>query len=321
MTADFKVLVTGVGGDIGVNILRCLQEGAYGPHLVGCDMDPHAFGRDCAPMFLQCPSASNQQAYKQFVDSVILNRNVRYIFPSSENEIRFFHATGCSYGKDDVHILINNATILDHFLDKYLTCVFLKKHGLPHPRTFLLGDYSGELGFPVVLKKRYGSGSKLVLIVENQGELDFYKGKYAHEGLVVQEHLGNKDEEYTAGVFSDGPQTFCILFRRYLAKDVGITRYAELVDEGVVKALAVEIARVSGLKGSINLQMRKVGQTFIPFEINPRISGTAFVRHFFGFKDVEWWLDMTRGLPVRYTPKYSRGIAIRAVSEVFQDLC
>ena len=125
------------------------------------------------------------------------------------------------------------------------------------------------MSYPFILKKRWGSGSKLVLIVYNQNEFEFYKNKFGKSSLVVQELLGDADHEYTAGVFSDGEQTFSILFRRYLASEVGITKYAEFIEENPIAELASRIAEVSHLIGSINIQFRKVNNKFIPFEINP----------------------------------------------------
>ncbi len=319
--SDFTILVTAVGGDIGVNIVRCLSEGSYRTRLLGCDADPYAFGRKAIPTFLQCPRASQVVAYRRFIEGVIRDYKIKYIFPGSESEIMYFHEHRTAYEQQGIELMVNHQEVLKRFLDKHLTAVFLREHNLPYPKTFLLEDYTGGLDFPVILKRRRGSGSKLVLIVKNQWELDFYKNKYSEEDLIVQEYLGTKDEEYTGGVFSDGRQTFSILFRRYLAADAGITLYAELVNNQTFTQLANRIADACYLEGSINIQLRKVGEEFIPFEINPRISGTAFIRHRFGFKDVEWWLDMKRGIALQYCPKYRRGGAVRAVSEVFLDLC
>jgi carbamoyl-phosphate synthase large subunit len=283
-------------------------------------MDRYAFGRDGVPTFVQCPSAGDAEAYERFIDGAVRTHGVKYILPSSEREIGYFHRHRSTYADRGVEVLINNGVILDHFLDKFLTVDFLRRHALPHPRTFLLEAYRGELGYPVVLKKRWGSGSKLVLVARDDEELAFYHGRHGGETLVVQEYLGTPDDEYTAGVFADGTRVYSILFRRYLASDAGITRYAELVAEPDIQGLAENLARVTGLRGSINIQARKVGAVLVPFEINPRISGTAFVRHYFGFRDVEWWLDMKEGMPIRYSPKYAHGVAVRAVSETFFDL-
>ena len=199
-----KILVTGVGGDIGVNILRCLQDGPYAKDLIGCDKDFYAWGRNIVSEFLQAPSATEKESYKKFIQKVITNYNVKYIYPGSESEILFFHEHREFFKGWNINMLINNSLILDNFLDKYKTAKFLENKNLPSPKTFLVEEYEGELRYPFVLKKRWGSGSKLVLIIYNQYEFEFYKKKFEKESLVVQEYLGSVDHEYTAGVSDDG---------------------------------------------------------------------------------------------------------------------
>jgi len=316
-----KILVTGVGGDIGVNILRCLKEGSYANDLIGCDRDPYAWGRSVSPKFLQAPSALEKVAYEQFIQNTVKKYNIGYVYPGSEPEILFFHKHRDSFKDWGIKVLINNAMIVDNFLDKYKTAIFLAEKNLPSPKTFLLEQYKGELSYPFILKKRWGSGSKLVLVVCNQNEFEFYKNKFGIESLIVQEYLGSEEHEYTAGVFSNGNQTYSILFRRYLASDVGITKFAEFIEENPIAELASRIAEVSHLIGSINIQFRKVNNKFIPFEINPRISGTAYIRHYFGFRDIEWWLKLLMKKEIKtYDSKFNKGIAVRAVQEVFLDV-
>ncbi len=315
-----SVLVTAVGGDIGDNIVKCLQDREPSLTIYGSDMDPYAFGRVRVKEFF-CPTpAVKESEYAAFLAEIIKQKKIRYIFPSSEAEIEYFHRNRAKYLSQNVHVMINNPLILDNFSDKYQTSLFLKDKGVDFPRTFLLNEYNNQLPFPVLIKKRKSSGSKIVLIVNNPEEMQFYRKKYLKEDLIVQEYIGHKDEEYTIGVFSDGKNTHCIGLRRYLASDAGITRFAELVYDPEINALGCKVAQLTGLEGCLNIQVRKTDKGFIPFEINPRISGTSYIRHYFGFKDVQWWLDMKEGRPIQYVPKFERGFAVRAVREVFLDL-
>lgn len=318
---DLSILVTGIGGDIGVNIVKCLKESAYKAKIYGCDADPYAFGKNKVIEFFQSPHAKREKEYFEFLKKVVRAKNINYIYPAPEAEIEYFHHHRDTGKQLNVEVMINNNMILDTFLDKYLTSEFLKEKGLPWARSFLMDQYRGELNYPLIIKKRRGSGSKLVLVVNNDEEFDFYKRKYAHEDLIVQEYLGNPSEEYTLGVFSDGQQSYCIPFRRHLFSDAGVTRLAELVVNNKLEQLGRAVAKVTKLAGSLNIQLRKTGDRYVPFEINPRVSGTAYVRHCFGFRDVEWWLDMKEKKQIQYTPKYRQGVAVRAISEVFYDMC
>lgn len=318
---DLSVFVTGIGGDIGDNIVRCLAASACPFKIYGCDVDKYAFGRNRVIEFFRSPHAKCEKEYFQFLKNTINAKNIDYIYPSSEAEIEYFHHHRDACKQLNVEIMINNNMILDTFLDKYRTSEFLKEQGLPYAKSFLMGEYKDDLKCPIIIKKRRGSGGKLVFVVNNGEELNFYKRKYAGEDLIVQEYLGSPSEEYTLGVFSDGKRSYCIGFRRHLFSDVGVTRFAELVVDNKLEQLGHDVAKATKLEGALNIQLRKIEDGYVPFEINPRVSGTAYLRHYFGFRDVQWWLDMKEKKEVQYVPKYRQGVAVRAISEVFYDLC
>jgi len=84
--------------------------------------------------------------------------------------------------------------------------------------------------------------------------------------------------------------------------------------------LSSKIAEAVSLRGSINIQSRRVGDVFLPFEINPRISGTVLFRKKFGFDDVSWWMDILSGKTYDYVPLFKSGRAIRHYSECYFDM-
>ena len=315
-----SVLVTGVGGDIGENIIKCLNESSYDLRIYGCDMAYYASGRERVEEFFHSPSATNKREYTEFLKNIVLNKQIDYIFPSSEVELEFFNENAGIFRDINACIIINSKEVLDNFLDKYSTSIFFREHGLPFARTFLVKEYSGDLSYPLIMKKNKGSGSKVVLIIKSDEELVFYTEKYKDDDMIIQEYLGNPDEEYTIGIFADGINCYSIAFRRYLSSDVGVTIYAELTIDKDIEKLGNAIAHAVNLEGAINVQVRKTDRGYIPFEINPRISGTAYVRHRFGFKDVQWCLDLEENQAIEYSPLYKSGIAIRTIKEVFYDL-
>jgi carbamoyl-phosphate synthase large subunit len=72
-----------------------------------------------------------------------------------------------------------------------------------------------------------------------------------------------------------------------------MTSFATIVNEKVLNDYAIKIAKEFNLNGSINIQSRKVNNSFYIFEINPRFSSTVYIRNHFGFKDVLWWIKDT----------------------------
>ena len=132
---------------------------------------------------------------------------------------------------------------------------------------------------------------------------------------IVQEYVGTTDEEYTMTIFSDGRVVNNIVFKRELGLG-SMSRYVELVHSGKCDDIATKIAANLDLKGSINVQMRKRGDEYFVFEINPRISSTIGFRQMIGFNDVEWWIDLVLNNEINsFDVKYDKVIGIRGVEE------
>lgn len=311
-----KVLITGVGGNIGQNVIKCLKDSSYKAYLVGCDIDLYAPGKKDVDKFFHAPQADMPEKYFKFIKRILEITELDYILPTTEVEIEFYDANRKFFNEYGLKLLINDSFVINTFSNKYRTVNFFKKNGINYPKTYKLSEYSNELEFPILVKPEKGSGSKKIEILYDENDLNYVKKK--DKDVIVQEIIGTIDEEYTVGIFSDGSKTYSIAFRRYLG--CGSTKFAELIKNNEIESLAKCIAKACKLKGSINLQMRKTEQGFIPFEVNPRLSSTVYFRHFFGFKDLEWWIDMYEGNKIKYKLKYNRGIGVRTISETFFDL-
>lgn len=313
-----NILISAVGGDIGQSIIKCLKDSRRDITLTGCDMDKFAAGRIQVANFLVVPRASAAGEYLKSIRAIVRKFKVSHIIPSSEPEIQFFNKKGPEFLKSGVKILINSPFILDTFFDKFKTVEFLKKNGFLHPKTFLLKDFKNQLDYPLIIKARHGYGSRQLLKVKNLQELNFYK-KILNDAI-VQEEVGDKNEEYTTGVFSDGKNVHTITFKRKLGYG-SLSKIAQLVINKRISALGQNIARSVGLLGSINIQTRKTRAGFVVLEINPRFSSTVYFRHYFGFKDVLWWLDMLEGKNnIEFKLKYKKGAGVRSLGEVFFNL-
>lgn len=311
-----SVLVTGVGGDIGWSVIKCLKDSEHNLQLVGCDIDPYACGRCKVDDFVKAPKVSDSEKYFVFMKNTVEKYGVGYIYPIPEVEIQFFDCHREYFDESGIVVFVNNSFIVNTFMDKYDTVNFLKDNGLLYPTTFLIEDFHNQLDFPVVVKARRGWGGRGLVVMSDEDELDFYRSRNAN--AIVQEYIGTEDEEYTVGVFSNGIDVYSICFRRYLGYG-SLSKFAELVHSDEVKRIVETIARASNLQGCMNVQFRKTAEGYVAFEINPRISSTAYFRHCFGFQDVKWWLDMKLNKPINYKLKYQKGIGVRIVDEVFFD--
>jgi len=310
------ILVTAVGGDIGLATIHALAETDF--ILMGCDQSAYVFPDKNLGKIFKVPPASCEQQYIEAVSHIINTENIAFYFPISESEIQLVNNSREAFAKLPATLVVNNNFIIDKFLDKYKTAIYLESLDIKTPGTFPLSEYSGELDFPLIIKSRFGSGSKRNWLAEDQIDIEYYKKK-DDGSLIVQEYIGSHEEEFTTGVFSDGENTASISFNRKLGFG-GLSVEAELADEPALDAIALKIAAETGLIGSINIQTRRVGNRFIPFEINPRISSTLLFRKKFGFNDAVWWINVLSGKSFKYEKLYKTGKARRVLTDIYYDL-
>ncbi|MCP4149398.1 MAG: ATP-grasp domain-containing protein [bacterium] len=311
-----NILVTAVGGDLGQSVIKCLRDTQYAAHITGCDMNPYAAGRAEVDDFLQAPPVSAAQEYENYLQQTILAKKIDYVFPLSDVEILYLNSRREMLAETPAQFMMNEPHIIETFMDKYKTVDNFKANGIPYPETYLQEEYDNQLGYPLILKRRRGSGSQKLFIVKEQEELEFYLKR--NDDMILQEYIPGDENEYTTGIFSDGENTQTITFRRTLAPG-GFSQQVEPVDNENIAGFLKKLTAALEFKGSLNVQFRLNGNRCVPFEINPRFSSTVYFRHYFGFKDVIWTLQMSEGKKITYTPSQKKQIGVRKFNEVFFD--
>ena len=69
--------------------------------------------------------------------------------------------------------------------------------------------------------------------------------------------------------------------------------------------------------GSINIQLKKHKKKFIPFEINPRFSGTTCIRAALGFNEPEMYIESFFYKKNKIKKKIKKEFVMRYFEEVF----
>ena len=312
--AKTTILISSIGGDIGSSAVRSLRDSV--DVIIGCDILNHPSPvSDIIDKFYKAPSASDTENYINFLKEIISKEKIEGFLPISEPEIEVLNSRRKDFDDLGVRLFLNNKKILDNFLDKLKTVYYLKSINVKVPKTMLLSDYDGEYGYSIVIKPRKGCGSKRLRIAQDSDDLEYIRLK--DEGsLIVQEYIGTDAEDYTTGVFSDGNVVSSITFKRKLGFG-SLSVEAILANEPFLDSIARHISKDMGLIGSINIQSRRSGDVFIPYEINPRLSSTMLFRKKFGFDDAVWWLNVLFGRGYSYKMKYKSGRAIRCLSECY----
>lgn len=291
-SGKIKVLVTGVGGNIGQGIVKALRMSRLDLHIIGTDMNPLSAGFYFCDEGYVVRSSQNPLFLPQVLQ-IIKQNKIRLLLVGSEPEIIFFAKHREKIQSDcGCFVLVSDPETSLIGYDKWRTYLFCKEKGIAYPETILpdsteqIDSFLSLHPYPVIVKGRTGYGSKDVWACYNRDEVEVFLKRAPNP--VLQEFIGSDSEEYTASSFVAGDQTVIgtILFRRLLQS--GTTYKAEVVSRHQKLVRAVEsIVKILKPLGPCNIQFRLVSGRVVPFEFNIRFSGTVPIRSFLGFNDVE----------------------------------
>lgn len=319
-----KVLVTGVGGPLGVNILKCIRLSKIKCEIVGTDINEFSAGCYLADKAYTLPDARREEprVYLERMIDICRREDIRAVFTGSNAELSLLAANKEQIEKETKAVLIvNNREVVETACDKWKTVKFLQEHDIPVPHSILPGN-RGEInhiinkyGFPLIVKPRTLSGSVGVFTVKNKDELR--AALVLNKDAVIQEYLCPADQEYTVGVFreKDGRYVGSFIFHRWL--ESGLTYKATVSKNNEVENVSRKAAEALGAIGPINVQLRLTQNGPVIFEINPRMSCSAVMRAHFGFNEAEMAIRHFVLEEKLDPPRITEGAALRYWEEIY----
>jgi carbamoyl-phosphate synthase large subunit len=312
---DLRVLVTGVGGDLGQAIIKALRLGRNRITYIGCDMNAECAGRSFVDEFYSVPRADDD-GYVATLDRLCIKAGVHAVIPGSEPETFVLSCAGLSSG---VPVVSQAGDWVMTYGDK-LSCMQALEHAVELSPFADGGDrYAVEqviaqCGYPLVVKERRSSGGQSVSIAADSETLAILLQQSISP--LVQGYIDDGGGEFSVGVFASDDFVQAVAFKRTLGPG-GCSWFAETChDEGVLD-YATRVAISSGARGSINVQVRKGKDGIRLLEVNPRFSSLAAARAACGFADVSWSLELALGQLSITGPQSIRDIKFqRFISEL-----
>jgi carbamoyl-phosphate synthase large subunit len=298
------ILITGIGGDLAQSVATIIREERPEIRLIGIDRNLEHGGVLFVDEFVQVPSSDTSE-YVEKVRDILVSRSVDVLIPLTESELNVFgpHLNGLGNSR----CISAGEKVVSVGLDKFLTINTLQRMGLPVPWTFSASDRLPS-EFPCIFKSRYGAGSRNVFVVENIKDAEYLSQKYSD--AIFQEMLEPANQEITCAVYRNrNSDVASLLMLRRL--EGGITGWAKVIEDDATSQMCAKIAQDLDLYGSMNVQLRLTDLGPRVFEINPRFSSTALMRHRVGFCDVLWSLDELEGVRIRFPKIKSDQIFVR----------
>jgi carbamoyl-phosphate synthase large subunit len=293
-----RVLVTGAHGDSGQGLLKALRLSRMPLELHGCDTSERGLGTAFVRWLHLVPPATARAEYIACLDQICRNHRIDAVVPSVPAEIDALSGLSDPVAlPSGIPVVCLPRAYRDAFDDK-LSC-YRALDGYVPLAPYADGASPSEVqefvarrGFPVVVKRRNGRGGEAFQVVECAGDLGAAIAKTPDP--VLQSWIDDSGGEYTVGLFATPDRVVSICFRRRLGR-TGSSWFAETVRDPEVRKYAETIARVSGLRGSANVQLRKSSEGMRLLEVNARFSSLAPARAVAGFRDVEWSLRLALG--------------------------
>ncbi len=318
-----NVLALAVGGNVTQGILKALKRSQVPNRVVGADISALKIGLYTSERAYLSPWAGEARFVPWLIETC-KKENIDIVLTGCEPILRVLSPLRATVeAATGAYCLVNAPEVMAIGEDKLETCRWLEAQGFNFPcyaaadNVEALAALIDACGFPLAAKPRIGGGAHGFLMLGNEHELAAVRGRGDY---IVQELLGDTDNEYTVGVFCDrrGEKRATIAMRRTLHG--GTTHQAVLGAYPEVRAEAERIAGALKPLGPFNVQLRVTSRGPVCFELNPRFSGTAPLRAYYGFNEAEAVLrhfvldEETLALPV-----VTRGTALRYWNEAYVD--
>lgn len=307
-----NVLVTAVGGELAMSVLKALKCSNLDLRIIGCDIFEDIAGRKWCDTVYKAPLATNHGSYLEFIENLVREENIHVIIPTADVEFPLY--AGNLNRFKPAKVLVQDEKEWNRFSDKWTAFEWFRDHDISTPITLLPRDNAiASISFPCIVKPRVGGGSRHIIVVQNQGELS--KALEAVPKPIIQALILPNEEEYTAGTFrwSNG-KIDVIVMRRTLK--FGMTNKAWTVDRPDLIEFCHNVIKNTNLVGSNNIQFRVDEEGPKVLEINHRFSGTTGIRANFGFNDPEMWIRDVLGLS-RIQPTIRHGKVVRYMEEIY----
>jgi carbamoyl-phosphate synthase large subunit len=331
-----RVLIAGIAGaSLGTEILKCLKLArSYEVH--GCDVSPFAYGH-YAPGF-KTTHVVRREGYIEDVLRICSELNIDAVVPGGEEPLRLLCDAAEEFKNRSIALAVNSRPVVHTCTNKALTFARLRELGLPTPTTVPVADRNDldSVPMPCVVKPARDSGGSMFVFMASDAEQAWLYARYLFEhGLepLAQEYLDHSDGEFSVGVLSlprKGVVSVITMRRRFDSKlsiqartKTGIisSPYGQgLIDEfPEVAAAGRRFAEALGSEGPLNIQGRLRKGVLVPFEINPRFSGSEYLRALAGANHPHMLLRYLESGELEASKPLRRGYYLRSLSEVFVD--
>jgi carbamoyl-phosphate synthase large subunit len=248
-----------------VDVVTAFQQSGAGT--VAADADPLAPSLYHADDHALVPRVDDP-AYIPALAEIVRSHDVGLVVPLTDID-----SVQLAQRRDELGapLLLPETEIVVKTADKYEAHRLFEERAIPSPPSWLPGEVPNEARYPLLVKSRYGYGSRNIYRAEDRRQLDFFLGYTPVESFVQHCCLG---EEFSIDVLCDF-EGRCL---NAIPRTMILSKGGESIQGMTVKdAELIEAARFVAeslpLKGPATIQVfREDGQHRVT-DVNPRFGG------------------------------------------------
>jgi len=315
-----NVLITSVSRKVWLvkSFKDALKKVGNNGKVISVDIDPLSAGLYVSDKYYLAPNSTD----KDFIPKILKickKENIKLVIPSRDEELMLFANNKYKFEEKEICIMISNSEVIEVCNDKYKFYQFLKRNKVSTPKTLLthqIDFYS--IKYPLLVKSKYGSGSKGVFVANNKKELEFFNN-YVPDPI-IQEFLNGK--EYTIDLFSDFTGEILTVVPRERIEIVSGESYkGKTIKDNEMIESAKNLAEKLGTIGHITIQIVRSSDGIKFIEVNPRFGGGANLSIKAGANTPLYLIKMLKGEKLEpRIGKFKDGyIMLRYTDDIFLD--
>lgn len=263
-------------------------------HVFAADADPNAAALQVADKAFVAPKF-NDEKYFEFLEDICRRHHVSLLLSLNDLELPLLARRRERLQAIGVTVVVSRPELIDACLDKWSMFLMLSEAGIDTPLTFntlsdaLVALETGMLGFPVVVKPRWGTGSIAIERVNSRDELEWAYNLISRKledtiladvsridmerAVLIQEYVSGA--EYGLDVINDLNGNYVATFvRRKLSMRAGETDKAVTVEFPELEALGGRLSELAKHVAIMDCDVLVTGDgRKSVLELNPRFGG------------------------------------------------
>lgn len=284
--------------------------------VIGANSDIDTSAMQVVDKAFEVPNVNSDNYIPTLLD-ICKSENISLVVSLFDIDLPYLAKSKDKFDELGICLVVSDKEVIDIANDKWSTYNFLIKNKLPTPQTYksLLSFKDAvakkEIGFPVVIKPRWGMGSLSVYKAENMEDVTFFitycqraiQSSYLNilstqldESVLVQQYITGK--EFGVDVFNDlNSKRLVTVAKEKIAMRSGETDAAIVVDNPLIQSIANNLGDKLGHIGNLDIDilLDDLGNPYI-LEFNARFGGGYPFSHLAGVDFPSLLIQMAQGV-------------------------